>query len=95
MKKVRLNVYMSADLKNRIEVMAKKLGRSKTDMAALAIGAGLDLLELSTSEKFASIVAQNPEFIAELQGVAYQAMYSEGEGSGSDEHSMDGRQDNP
>jgi hypothetical protein len=95
MRKTRLNVYMTPAVKKRIEAVSEKLGKAQTEVASLAIEAGLDLLELSISEKFALLVARNPEFIEELQGIAHQAQLSVGEGRGSDEHSMDGRQDNP
>lgn len=77
MERARLNLYLRPETKRRIEDLAKKLGKTQGEVAHLAVDAGLDLLDLSTSEKFAIMVAKNPEFIEELQRIAYEAQINE------------------
>lgn len=71
--KIRMSIYIPPSTLDRLGETAKKLSRKKTFVAVLAIEAGLDLLELSTSSDFANLVARNPELITELQRMALEA----------------------
>lgn len=75
--KSRMSIYIRQSSIDRVGRLAEKMGRTKTFVAVLAIEAGMDLLELSTSKDFAGLVAKNPELIGELQRMALEAKENE------------------
>lgn len=77
MQRNRLNVYMSPETLQEVELLANELDMTKTGVGSLAIKLGMELLKLAKSQKFAELLAKYPETIEDLGRMVEDAKKTE------------------